>query len=54
METGQLFKEIGGNTISWSSGGELFFISHKLGAWRLPVAVECRIGNLEATDENGD
>ena len=34
----------------WSSGCSSFFVSYKVGHWRLPIAVKCRIGNLEETD----
>jgi len=34
----------------WSSGCSLFLVSSKVGHWRLPIAVKCRIGNLEETE----
>ena len=46
---GQLLKENSKN-ILWSTGYSSFFISHQLNSWRLPVAVNCRLGNLESSD----
>ncbi|MGE0083809.1 MAG: hypothetical protein AB7S75_05250 [Desulfococcaceae bacterium] len=45
----KLFKKIDGEYLSWSSGCASFLVGHKDGLWRLSVAVECRIGNLEQT-----
>jgi len=46
----QLFREINHEKILWSSGCSSFFMSHKAGFSRLPVAVKCRIGNSESTE----
>ena len=34
----------------WSCGCSSFFVSHTVNRWRLPIAVQCRIGSLESTD----
>jgi hypothetical protein len=47
---GQLFIQANNQKILWNSGCSLFFVSSKVGRWRLPVAIKCRIGNLEETD----
>ena len=46
---GQLVKKNSKN-ILWSTGYSSFFISYQLHSWRLPVAVNCRLGNLESPD----
>lgn len=46
----QLFKEDQQKKILWSSGCSSFFISHKAGFSRIPLAVKCRIGDLETTE----
>ncbi len=45
-----LLKQGKQRNISWSSGCSSFLVSSKVGHWRLPVAVKCRIGNLEVID----
>lgn len=47
---GQLLKKTNGHSILWSSGSSLYFVSSRVGHWRLPIAVKCRVGNLEETD----
>jgi hypothetical protein len=46
----QLLKQTNEHNILWSSGCSLYFVSSKVGQWRLPIAVKCRVGNLEETD----
>jgi len=46
----QLLKQTNQGNILWSSGCSLFLVSSKVGHWRLPIAVKCRIGNLEETE----
>ena len=47
---GQLFKQTNGHNVLWSSGCSLYLVSSKVGEWRLPIAVKCRVGSLEETD----
>ncbi len=47
---GQLFKQTNHHNALWSSGCSLYLVSSKVGEWRLPVAVKCRVGSLEETD----
>jgi hypothetical protein len=47
---GQLFKQTNEHNILWSSGCSLYLFSSKVGQWRLPIAVKCRVGSLEETD----
>lgn len=47
---GQLFKQDNEHNLLWSSGCSLYFVSSKVGQWRLPIAVKCRVGSLEETD----
>ncbi len=50
INMGQLLKRTNEGNISWSSGCSSFLVSSKVGHWRLPIAVKCRIGNLEETE----
>jgi hypothetical protein len=47
---GQLFKQTNEHNILWSTGCSLYLVSSKVGHWRLPIAVKCRVGSLEETD----
>lgn len=47
---GYLFKQTNRNNVPWNCGCSSFLVSSKVGQWRLPIAVKCRIGNLEETD----
>jgi hypothetical protein len=47
---GQLLKETNRHNMLWSSGCSVFLVSTRVGQWRLPIGVKCRIGNLEVTD----
>jgi hypothetical protein len=47
---GQLLKETNRHNMQWSSGCSAFLVSTRVGQWRLPIGVKCRIGNLEVTD----
>lgn len=47
---GQLLKKTNQHNILWSSGCSLYLVSSRVGHWRLPIAVKCRVGNLEETD----
>lgn len=46
----QLYKRTNQYNILWSSGCSIYLVSSRVGHWRLPIAVKCRLGNLEATD----
>ncbi len=46
----QLFKKTNNRSILWSSGCSFYLVGSKVGHWRLPIAVKCRVGNLEETD----
>ncbi len=46
----QLFKEDQQKKILWSSGCSSFFTNHKSGFSKIPLAVKCRIGDLETTE----
>jgi hypothetical protein len=46
----QLLQKTNRHSILWSSGSSLYLVNSKVGYWRLPIAVKCRVGNLEETD----
>lgn len=46
----QLFLQTGGAFAAWSNGAARYFTDHNAGRRMLSVAVNCRLGNLEATD----
>jgi len=43
----QLIRQANLSNELWSSGYASFFVGQKSGPWRLPLAVRCRIGNLD-------
>jgi len=46
----QLFFQTGRDFVAWSSGAARYITGHNSGSGKLVVAVNCRLGNLEATD----
>lgn len=47
---GHLLKRTNQHNVLWNCGCSAFLVSTRVGQWRLPIAVKCRIGNLEETD----
>ncbi|MDQ1350605.1 MAG: hypothetical protein QG657_907 [Acidobacteriota bacterium] len=46
----QLYKRSNQHNILWSSGCSIYLVSSRVGRWRFPIAVKCRLGNLDATE----